>query len=104
MKDILESPYNYIDSRHYSSCEQYFTALLVELTKNTKYSYTKSRINPYYISDKVIKRSVRNTAKSRVLRKHWNETKTVGARLSNAIRLAYFSAKEYYTVGLKMQI
>lgn len=55
LREIIKRPYDYTDSTEYSSWEQYFTMLLIELTKDTQYKYNKSNINPYYTSKKSVK-------------------------------------------------
>ena len=47
--DILADPAAHIDSRDFFSWEQYFTALLVDLTRNTYLHYNKNRLNPVYL-------------------------------------------------------
>lgn len=48
VREILESPYDFADSREYLSWERFFTALLTEKTKGTYLEYSKSRLNPAY--------------------------------------------------------
>lgn len=52
LKDILETPEDYIDSREYFSWERFFTKLLVEQTEETYLKYKKSRLNPAYLHEK----------------------------------------------------
>lgn len=47
--DILADPAAHIESRDFFSWEQYFTALLVDLTRNTYLHYNKNRLNPVYL-------------------------------------------------------
>ncbi|MBP3197651.1 MAG: ATP-binding protein [Butyrivibrio sp.] len=49
-KDVLENTYDYADSRYYSSWERFYTAYLVEKTKDTVLHYTKSKLNEAYLS------------------------------------------------------
>lgn len=49
--DILKNPADFIDSSLYFSWEQYFTDLLVRLTKDTVLHYSKQRLNPVYLQD-----------------------------------------------------
>lgn len=47
--DILADPPAHIESRDFFSWEQYFTALLVDLTRDTYLHYSKNRLNPVYL-------------------------------------------------------
>lgn len=47
--DILTDPAAHIESRDFFSWEQYFTALLVDLTRDTYLHYNKNRLNPVYL-------------------------------------------------------
>ena len=49
LADILEKPYQYIDSEKYFSWEQFFTAVLQDCTKGTLYQYAKNQLNPVYL-------------------------------------------------------
>lgn len=51
IKDQITNTSDYVESSKFMSWEQYFTSLLVELTKDTKQSYNKSNLNPYYLSE-----------------------------------------------------
>jgi len=53
---ILENPYDYIDSEKYFSWERYFTQLLVEITNETPLKYSKRKINPAYLQERVKER------------------------------------------------
>ena len=59
IKDILDVPYEYIDSREYLSWERFFTRILIDKTKDTYLSYSKKILNPSYqqeyVVDKVLK-------------------------------------------------
>lgn len=48
IKDILDHPTDYIESKEYFSWERFFTELLVRETKNTQFQYFKSKLNKYY--------------------------------------------------------
>ena len=48
-KEILEHPSDNIESSLYSSWEQYFTDLLIQLTHDTVLHYSKNRLNPSYL-------------------------------------------------------
>lgn len=58
LKKKLTETYNYADSEKYFSWEQYYTALIVEETKDTEKQYSKSKLNPYYLSEKNRKRII----------------------------------------------
>ncbi len=51
--DRIENPERYADSTDFMSWEQYFTALLVEATKDNEYMrYKKAKLSDYYLQDK----------------------------------------------------
>ncbi|MBQ6995691.1 MAG: translation initiation factor 2 [Lachnospiraceae bacterium] len=52
LKDELEETYNYADSEKYFSWEQYYTALITQITQGTELQYSKSKLNSYYLSEK----------------------------------------------------
>lgn len=55
VKKILEHPENFIDSKRFVSWERYFTALLMDLTRDNKiWGYSKKNLSPIYLSTKVI--------------------------------------------------
>ena len=47
--DILADPAAHIESRDFFSWEQFFTAFLVDLTRDTYLQYSKHRLNPVYL-------------------------------------------------------
>ena len=51
VQDILADPGNHIYSENYFSWERYFTALLIEETKDTYLKYTKRKLNPVFMHD-----------------------------------------------------
>ena len=51
IQEILANPGNYILSEKYFSWEQYFTALLIDETKETYLSYFKKKLNPVYLHE-----------------------------------------------------
>lgn len=52
--DKLNSPEKYADSTDYMSWEQYFTELLIETVKGSKYQkYSKDKLSDYYTQDRV---------------------------------------------------
>lgn len=55
VSDILRNPEEYIDSREYLSWERYFTKLLMERTaENSVWRYSKKKLNPSYLSARVV--------------------------------------------------
>lgn len=49
IRDILNHPEEFIDSKKYFSWEQFFTALLTEKSKDTYLKYSKSKLNPAFL-------------------------------------------------------
>ena len=47
--EILANPAAHIESRDFFSWEQYFTVLLVDLTRDTYLHYNKNHLNPVYL-------------------------------------------------------
>ncbi|MCD8010645.1 MAG: translation initiation factor 2 [Lachnospiraceae bacterium] len=58
LDDILRSPADYIDSRTFISWERYFTELLITLTKDTLYSYSKQTLAKYYLTEQNKKKMI----------------------------------------------
>lgn len=56
IKNILDEPEFYIDSREYFSWERFFTSLLIHKTQGTYLSYTKSKLNPTYLQKTVMEK------------------------------------------------
>ncbi len=56
LEAILEEPADYIDSLQHESWEQFFTDLLISLTKDTAAKYSKEVLNKYYLQDKNIRK------------------------------------------------
>ncbi len=54
VKDKINFTEEYADSIFYSSWEQYYTALIIEETKNSNMAYSKKKLNDYYLSDRNI--------------------------------------------------
>lgn len=59
IKDILSHPEDFIESKDYVSWERYFTALLIEETKDTFMHYQKKKLNAVYLDDNM-KQSILN--------------------------------------------
>lgn len=51
--EILEHPSDFIDSKEYMSWERFFTAVLVDKTKDTYLRYSKSKLNEAYKNQKI---------------------------------------------------
>lgn len=54
---ILKNPSEYIESKEYFSWERFFTAVLIQETKDTYLTYAKKKLNAAYLSD-MIKNSI----------------------------------------------
>ena len=54
---ILKNPSEYIESKEYFSWERFFTAVLIQETKDTYLTYEKKKLNAAYLSD-MIKNSI----------------------------------------------
>jgi hypothetical protein len=52
IQDILQHPEDFIESKEYFSWERFFTAKLIEFTKDTYLKYTKSHLNEAYLQGK----------------------------------------------------
>ena len=51
--EVLEHPSDFIESRDYMSWERFFTALLVDKTKDTYLRYSKSKLHDAYKNQKI---------------------------------------------------
>lgn len=51
--EILSDPSEYIESKEYFSWERFFTAVLIEETKDSYMAYVKRKINPVYLEKTV---------------------------------------------------
>jgi hypothetical protein len=58
INEILENPSNYIKSEEYFSWEQFFTALLIDTTKNTYMQYKKSHLSAFYLQNEVVNKII----------------------------------------------
>lgn len=45
----MENPSEFIESRDYFSWEQFFTAMLTRMTRNTPFAYQKKRLRKAYL-------------------------------------------------------
>ena len=50
---VLEKPWEYVESKTYSSWERFFTAVLIEETNGSYLAYAKRKLNPAYLNDSV---------------------------------------------------
>ena len=57
VRSILSNPSEYVESKLYFSWERFFTAILIEQTKDTYLAYAKRKLNPAYLSG-AIKESI----------------------------------------------
>ena len=51
--EVLAEPYAYAESEKYFSWERFFTAFLIDETKNTYLAYTKRKLNQAYLKNTV---------------------------------------------------
>ena len=51
--EVLEHPSDFIESRDYMSWERFFTALVIDKTKDTYLRYSKSKLNESYKNQKI---------------------------------------------------
>lgn len=62
---ILESPYDYIESKEFFSWENYFTSLLVNESKSKlNQEYSKNKLKKYYKSEKVFNKIISSIDRS----------------------------------------
>ena len=50
---VLEKPWEYVESETYFSWERFFTAVLIEETNGSYLAYAKRKLNPAYLNDSV---------------------------------------------------
>ena len=50
---VLEKPWEYVESKTYFSWERLFTAVLIEETNGSYLAYAKRKLNPAYLNDSV---------------------------------------------------
>lgn len=53
VREILDKPFDYIESQDYFSWERYFTGLLIMETDDTQFPYFKSKLNEYYLKGQI---------------------------------------------------
>ena len=53
LREILDDPSEYIESREFFSWERYFTHLLTELTQDSYLHYSKRKLNPAYLNEPI---------------------------------------------------
>lgn len=55
LNSILESPTDHIECKEYFSWERFFTAILIDMTKDSYLAYKKKNLNSVYLTDTVKK-------------------------------------------------
>lgn len=58
LTEILRSTSDYVEAKEYESWEQYYTQLLISLTEDKVYRYSKKELAGYYMQDKSVQRIV----------------------------------------------
>lgn len=53
VNEILQRPFDFVESKEYFSWERFFTAVLIEKTKDTYLAYAKKKLNPVYLGEAV---------------------------------------------------
>lgn len=53
VRDILNDPSEHVESKLYFSWERFFTAVLIEQTKDTYLAYAKRKLNPAYLNGSI---------------------------------------------------
>ena len=57
---ILDSTSDYVEAKEYESWERYFAELLISLTEDKSYKYTKRVLDDYYMQDKNVRKIISN--------------------------------------------
>jgi hypothetical protein len=60
VSEVMENPELYIESSRFFSWEQFFTAYLIEKSKDTYLAYRKQRLNPVYLQKREISMIMNN--------------------------------------------
>lgn len=60
LSEILKAPSDYIDSKEYESWERYFTQLLIKMTGDKPYKYSKKVLDAYYLQEKNVQKVAEN--------------------------------------------
>ena len=60
LKTILEKPEEFIESSEYLSWERFFTNLLVRVTKDTYFKYSKRKLNEVYLHENISPKILRD--------------------------------------------
>lgn len=53
VRDIISNPSEYVESKLYFSWERFFTAVLIDKTKDTYLTYSKRKLNLVYLNDSI---------------------------------------------------
>lgn len=69
LNKILNNPSNYIESKDYFSWEQYFTSLLIEISKDHYLKYSKNHLNSNYLKPTIVEK-IKSAIKGIVFIKH----------------------------------
>jgi hypothetical protein len=56
LSEILGHTSDYVECSEYESWEQFFTKLLMSVTKDTEYAYSKQSLSAFYLQEKNVKR------------------------------------------------
>ncbi|MCR4566975.1 MAG: translation initiation factor 2 [Pseudobutyrivibrio sp.] len=51
--EVLENTYQYADSKSYISWENYYTDYLIQISRNTIFKYSKTKLNENFLADKI---------------------------------------------------
>jgi hypothetical protein len=73
LPDILKNPSAYVDSREFVSWERYFTQLLVSITANTEYRYSKQKLPAYYLQENQVQKILEQFPEEIRVRRNKNE-------------------------------
>jgi hypothetical protein len=60
VSEVMENPELYIESSRFFSWEQFFTAYLIEKSKDTYLAYRKQRLNPVYLQKREVSMIMNN--------------------------------------------
>lgn len=60
VNDVMDNPELYIESSKYFSWEQFFTAFLIEKSKDSYLAYRKQRLNPVYLQKHEVNMIMKN--------------------------------------------
>lgn len=55
VEKLVNDPSEFVESSEYFSWERFFTAVLIEATKDTYFAYAKKKLNPVYLNEPIKK-------------------------------------------------